>query len=345
MATENELLTEVERLRSQFPHTQTLYRELAALLFFRYDTTPTANRLYQLVRKGSMSAPADALRQFWADLREKSQVRMDHADIPDELKESAGQLIGQLWTGAQAAAQQSYLAYQAQADELVQQAQHQLQLSEATCREQEHQLQQEKNQTQALAAHIEHLTQALTQAQREADQLRQEIVSLKSENKHLDAQMHSQSARFTDELQRIQEAMALSEERARSSEKRALLEIDRERLAQQELKKQLADVAGKLAQAQEDQQQLGRTKEQEIAVLMQQIGQLEGQQKAHQAALDFSHNLGREMQTELQLLRTRSALLQQEQQHAAQTIARLRKELDAARQPRARVALMRKPIA
>lgn len=59
-----------------FPDTQALYREVCVLLFFRHGITPTANKLYQLVRKGSMSAPTEALRTFWADLREKSRVRI-----------------------------------------------------------------------------------------------------------------------------------------------------------------------------------------------------------------------------------------------------------------------------
>ncbi|GAB3552032.1 hypothetical protein GCM10027343_37040 [Noviherbaspirillum agri] len=52
------------------------------LLFFRYGITPTTNKLYQLVRKGSMSAPAEALNKFWEDLRDKSRVRIEHRDLP-----------------------------------------------------------------------------------------------------------------------------------------------------------------------------------------------------------------------------------------------------------------------
>jgi hypothetical protein len=64
------------------------------LLFFRHGITPTANRLYQLVRKGSMSAPADALARFWATLREKSRVRIEHPDLPAELQSATGDLAG-----------------------------------------------------------------------------------------------------------------------------------------------------------------------------------------------------------------------------------------------------------
>ena len=89
---DHQLAVEIERPRVDFPDTQDLYREVCVLLFFRYGVTPTANKLYQLVHKGSMSAPAEALRAFWEDLREKSRVRIEHPDLPDSLRAAAGEM-------------------------------------------------------------------------------------------------------------------------------------------------------------------------------------------------------------------------------------------------------------
>ena len=98
--TESELHLAVEKLRSEHSNTLDLYKAVAALLFFQYDSTPTTNRMYQLVRKGSMSAPAEALRLFWQELRDRSQVRMEEADIPLGLKQTAGALFAQMWEDA-----------------------------------------------------------------------------------------------------------------------------------------------------------------------------------------------------------------------------------------------------
>ncbi|MCY1499539.1 hypothetical protein D9M68_335610 [compost metagenome] len=49
-------------LRSRFPETRALYREVCWLLFFRYGVTPTANKRYSLVRKGNMGTPAEVLQ-------------------------------------------------------------------------------------------------------------------------------------------------------------------------------------------------------------------------------------------------------------------------------------------
>ena len=97
MSEESEIQAEVEALRERFSDTKTLYREVCALLFFRYGITPTASKLYQHVRKGSMSAPAEALAKFWEDLRGKARVEIDHPDLQEALKEAAGKAVSVLW--------------------------------------------------------------------------------------------------------------------------------------------------------------------------------------------------------------------------------------------------------
>jgi Plasmid replication region DNA-binding N-term len=101
---EARLAAEIDRLKVEFPRTRELYREVCALLFFRFGQTPTANRLYQLVRRGSMGTPAAVLGEFWAELREKSRVRIDHPDLPADLGAAAGELVATLWTRATASA-------------------------------------------------------------------------------------------------------------------------------------------------------------------------------------------------------------------------------------------------
>src|SRR5579864_9847356 len=97
--------TEIDRLKAEFPKTRELYREVCALLFFRFGITPTADRLYQLVRRGSMGTPTAVLGEFWAELREKSRVRIEHPDLPADLAAAAGDLVAALWARAIASAE------------------------------------------------------------------------------------------------------------------------------------------------------------------------------------------------------------------------------------------------
>lgn len=119
MSTEAEIIAEIEALKAHDLDTQDLYREVCTILFFRYGITPTANKLYQFVRKGSMSAPAEALARFWSDLREKSRVRIEHPDLPEGLKVAAGELVASLWSQAQTSAQDGLVIFRQEAQEKV----------------------------------------------------------------------------------------------------------------------------------------------------------------------------------------------------------------------------------
>jgi hypothetical protein len=68
-------------------------REVCALLFFRCGITPTINKLYQFVRKDSMSVPTEVLSDFWKELREKGKVQIMQPDLPEDLCNMAGEVM------------------------------------------------------------------------------------------------------------------------------------------------------------------------------------------------------------------------------------------------------------
>ena len=106
MSMETEILSEVEALKAKFADTRSLYREVCVLLFFRHGITPTANKLYQYVRKGSMNVPTEELGKFWDDLRHKARVDIEHPDLPDEVKAIAAEAIAGLWRHASQSARE-----------------------------------------------------------------------------------------------------------------------------------------------------------------------------------------------------------------------------------------------
>lgn len=236
---EKALQADIEALRNQYTHTQDLYREVCMLMFFRYGLTPTANKLYQFVRKGSMSAPAEALNRFWENLREKSKVTIEQPDLPDPLKAAAGELVATLWQSAQAAAHEQFSVLQGEAQSTVS-------LSEEAAAKARSHLDQ---------AHAELATtqNELRQAHDQLDLLRHEITSLSSTNSALESQV--QSARtdllagqarldacrvdFAAELEKIRQSAKQSEDRLAGAEARALVEIDRERMSAAKARKAL----------------------------------------------------------------------------------------------------------
>ncbi len=251
MCTETEIQTEVESLKVRFSDTKQLYREVCALLFFRHGITPTTNKLYQYVRRGSMSAPADALAKFWDDLRSKARVEIDHPDLPSEVKESAATAIAAIWRLASAAARDELQVLRDEVSEQLVAAKDEL--ASAHRRVDEHQAAQE-----ALQARLSAAVASLEQAQTEVELERRghaatsaRLLELQRTCDDLRAQQHRLQEGFSADLAKAREAAEAAAGRAESAERRAMLEIDQERQVRARAEKTLENVRTQASQAEE----------------------------------------------------------------------------------------------
>ncbi len=294
---EQQLLAEISQLREQFPQTQDLYREVCTVLFFRHGITPTTNKLYQLVRKGSMSAPAEALTKFWQDLREKSRVRIEHPDLPEALKTAAGEMTAILWSQAQASAQESLAAFREQAEARVTAAE--TALAAASIREQgainkslhaEEELRNIRQEAQVLGQQLAaaHATTAALEAQLKRVQKDNEAQQSQAQKDGEAQQQRLADARreFALELDKLRSAAALAEDRMAAAEKRALLEIDRERGLALRAQKDLEASRGRATTAADKAAAERNALQQQLGDLRQQSGKLEGSLQAMTANRD-----------------------------------------------------------
>jgi len=99
-----ELREAVNNLSASIRETRELYRGVASMMFFRFRLVPTANRMHQLVGRGSMTTASTALARFWQDVRRAARPTIDHPDLPPELQRRAGELVATLWSLAHTAA-------------------------------------------------------------------------------------------------------------------------------------------------------------------------------------------------------------------------------------------------
>ena len=271
-----EIAQEIDQLRAQFPRTQDLYREVCVLLFFRHGIAPTANRLYQLVKKGSMNAPAEALARFWATLREKSRVRIEHPDLPAELQSATGELAAALWTRAVDIAQDQLAAAQLEAQRTVADAQARQAQAEAERDQLRQELTGSAAALDAAQTRITELDQALAISGAAAATLQEQVRLAQQGEQQLQQALETARRDFTSELDKLRADGALAQERLKATETRALLEIDRERQAAARLQKEL-DAANRKAEQgisrhRDDVQKL----QGQLGNLRQQVGVLEG---------------------------------------------------------------------
>jgi chromosome segregation ATPase len=230
---------EIEALRSRFPRTQDLYREVCTVLFFRYGITPTANKLYQLVRKGSMSAPTEALIEFWKTLRERSRVTVDHADLPEELRVAAGEMVAALWKSAQLKSHEAVAVLRAEAAEIAERAKADVALAQAAHAEAEKNLERVRASLGESGNLVTQLRQELAAAAATKAGLEERLEELRNQLVNMQTRMDQANAEHNAERERLAERTQLAEERFSDMERRALLEIDRERTAASKLQKTL----------------------------------------------------------------------------------------------------------
>lgn len=239
LSSENAIVAGVAELRERFPRTQDLYREVCVLLFFRHGVTPTANKLYQLVRKGSMSAPTEALNHFWKTLRERSRVTIEHSDLPDELRAAAGDLVAALWRSAQSKSHEALAAFQIDAAAAVDSAKADVARAQAAQANALHALEQARAKLSTSEEDAAHLREELAAASATRESLEARLGEAHRQMHTLQARMDQLSAEHATERERLADRTRLAEERFADMEKRALVEIDRERTAATKLQKRL----------------------------------------------------------------------------------------------------------
>lgn len=273
---EARLQAEIDALRAQYPDTQDLYREVCVVLFFRHGITPTANKLYQLVRKGSMSAPAEALTRFWETLREKSRIRIEHPDLPEPLRDAAGEMVGALWQRAQAAAQDALEQLREEARVQVLAAEGVAQAATARVQEIEQALGVARQELQAIQQQWTDAQADLARAQGEVTALQRQVDAGAAQRRELQDGFNAAQQRLTHELEQQRAAATAADERHAAEMKRMLLDVDRERVNATKLQKELEQARRMFADLTELHRQQISEKQQQAEGLRQRNGELEG---------------------------------------------------------------------
>jgi len=276
VSTEAKIIAEIEALKAHDLETQDLYREVCTILFFRYGITPTANKLYQYVRKGSMSAPAEALAKFWSNLREKSRVRIEHPDLPDGLKAAAGELVASLWSQAQSNAQEGLAAFRQDAQELVTNSQQACEAAEQARVAAQAEVTQSLEALRVAGERILQLERSLAAESARTQSLQKQLDAASRQQITLEAALADARKDYSAELDKSRQELRRTEERLAANEKRALLEIDHERQLTVKAQRELLQIRERSLES-EDRQRLELTAcKSVLAETRQQLGTAEG---------------------------------------------------------------------
>lgn len=333
MNTESEIREAIDALRDTTANTQDLYREACAILFFRYGITPTANKLYHFVRKGSMSAPAEALARFWAELREKSRVRIEHPDLPDTLKVAAGELVGRLWSEAQAAAEENLNVFREEAAARVNAADAATQRAEQDRQAANRELEHLHEALDDSSERILSLERVLAAERAEKETLAGQLAAAMRQHQALEAELSAARKDFASELEKQRDAMRRAEDRHEAAEKRALLEIDRERTTTARAQKELGQIRQSNADLAQRQRDELRALQQELGDVRQRLGAAEGSLIKMREGAEQHLAQMKVMREQLSQRTTEAALLQRELELRDEKIKTMAQQMGPSREP------------
>lgn len=274
---EKALQADIDEVRGKITDTKDLYKWVCALLFFRYGITPTTNRLYQLVRKGSMGTVTTALSTFWQDLREKSRVQIDHPGVPDTLKDATGDLIHVLWEKANVEAKAQFAAAMTEANAKVAAAERATGDAYAINQTLQSEVSVFGTRVDTLGAEKAAVATALEDERRAHSATTASLNAARTEAASLRQDLADARRDFAAELEKARAVTRLAEERLEAAGRRALTEIDRERTARSEADKLVQRLRADLATA----EQAANAR---IQALAGENGELIGRLKAADAA-------------------------------------------------------------
>lgn len=249
MSTESELLAEVEALKAKFSDTRALYREVCALLFFRYGVTPTANKLYQYVRRGSMNVPTEEVGKFWDELRHNARVDIQHPDLPEEIKTLAAEAVAGLWRQASDAARGELASVRLELQADTERARRGQEAAEQAVTEVRHAMEQLRLELEQKHEALVAVQDALEAERRSQAATHARAQELKAQLEQARIQQQKQQDGFSADLAKAREAADIAQERAAAAERRSLTEIDQERQARAKADRTTETLRGKLADA------------------------------------------------------------------------------------------------
>lgn len=300
---EAKLVQDVEVLRGQFPQVKDLYREVCRLMFFRYGIQPTANKLYQLVRRGTMSTPAQTVNSFWNELRLKNRVDVEHSGLPDALREFAGEALSTLWKSALEVAKQNIKEKHSVMNSL--ESTHKLESEnlKAQLKKMETLNSEQHSELMILRKQLQESEKRFLIDHQVSTTQKEAVKTLQHEKSALEGMLKSLNNEFSAEFNKLNAALKLSEDRFRKLEAKSLLEVERERQRGYKLESEISELKKSLLKEHAVTKSQAAKNQKLVNELRENVGMIKGQLKESQRQQLASSNKLKQIERKKPLLK------------------------------------------
>ncbi|MFM0197522.1 ATPase [Paraburkholderia strydomiana] len=225
-----------------------------------------------------------------------SHCRIEHPDLPADLGAAAGELVSTLWTRATASAEAALDALRAELEVQRVEAQQSVAAARDELGRTESALEQRTAALAAAQVEVRDLEKAQAEGHAQRHALEAELMRIRAALATRDRELVEVREGFSRDLAKQRESAERAEERLRATEKRALLEIDRERGAAGKIQKELDEAVRRAEQKDADHRRA-------IEAIQAQLGDARHQAGVLQGRLDAAQAENLRLQAEMMTLR------------------------------------------
>ena len=274
------LIEEVALLCDRTKDNRELTREVATLLF-RKGERPTAGRVLQLTRRGSMQTINDEMSKWWNDIRSRLDNRLVNPKVPAALLEKQGELIGDLWDTAISQAREELEVDRAEIEQQIEQANEARVSAEKSAQESQASAKlanERREETEkSLATEKGGREAALAEAERWRQQAEQLGLDLERARSEFASQMDKARAEFNRQMEVQLNAAKQAEQQHDESRKLLMVELDGARTRSVELRNLLQKADAAIAALQASESILNQKAVDQASVISRQTKELDAQ--------------------------------------------------------------------
>ena len=224
---EAEIAAEVTKMKAAFTPRALMVQRVAEIMFDAWGKKPSANKVYEHIRQGSISDINNDLKQFWDGLRRRKAGGREVEGIPSNLSAESGELIKSMWVTALLHATKTFDAEKLRLKQVAEDLTAQVEQLQQALQERELTVDRQKRENSDLLQQVKEQATAIVEYEDSLNTINEDVRLLKADKVALQQQATVQENSHNEAIRKLVDTHAMELESLRRDLKHFQLEKDR----------------------------------------------------------------------------------------------------------------------
>ncbi|MBF5007934.1 DNA-binding protein [Diaphorobacter caeni] len=224
---EAEIAAEVTKMKAAFTPRALMVQRVAEIMFDAWGEKPSANKVYEHIRQGSISDINNDLKQFWDGLRRRKAGGREVEGIPSNLSAESGELIKSMWVTALLHATKTFDAEKLSLKQVAEDLTAQVEQLQQALQERELTVDRQKRENSDLLQQVKEQATAIVEYEDSLNTINEDVRLLKADKVALQQQATVQENSHNEAIRKLVDTHAMELESLRRDLKHFQLEKDR----------------------------------------------------------------------------------------------------------------------